>query len=106
MVLYVHPDGEKITFCYEHLFEIIGRRKTYLPKLSHTMPKGFNIKDYLNSAHEKIANKPLLDEKVQETMLVITEILDKTGLSRYIGGFAEINTGGPRESSPLIPAFA
>jgi len=101
--VYIHLDsGDPIAICYGHLLEIANRPGTYFPRLPLRQLKGFDLIKYLNEVREAVANK-LIDETVLNTFTVITELMDKTGLSKYVGGTAELFSIGFKDTK--IPAI-
>lgn len=106
MVLYTHSNGESVAICYHHLLEIENRHGKSYAVLPRTMPKRFDLVGWLNTVTKQISDKPISDPLVEKTLSIIADILEITKISKYVGGFAEINTGGLREAEPLILALA
>lgn len=99
--VYVHLDtGDSIAICYGHLLDIVNRPGTYFPRLELKRPKDFDLIKYLNEVRNSVANK-LIDETVLNTFTVITELMDKTGLSKYVGGTAELFSIGFKDTKIL-----
>lgn len=100
-VVYIHLEsGDQIAICYGHLLEIANRPGTYFPRLPLRKTKDFDLIKYLNGVREAVANK-LIDETVLNTFSVITELMDKTGLSKYVGGTAELFSIGFKDTKIL-----
>lgn len=100
-VVYVHVGtGDSIAICYEHLLDIANRPGTYFPRLPGKKLKDFDLIKYLNEVREVMADK-LIDEKVLNTFTTITELMDKTGLSKYVGGTAEMFNIGFKDTKIL-----
>lgn len=98
---YVHLDsGDIIAICYEHLMDIANRPGTYFPRLPSKKSKDFNLIQYLNEVREAVGDK-LIDEKVLNTFTIITELMDKTGLSKHVGGTAELFSIGFKDTKIL-----
>jgi|GEM_PF-2294749 len=100
-VVYIHLEsGDHIAICYGHLLEIANRPGTYFPRLPLRKAKDFDLIKYLNEVRAAVANK-LIDETVLNTFTVITELMDKTGLSKYVGGTAELFSIGFKDTKIL-----
>ncbi len=101
-VSYHHHGKEVIAFKYEYLLQIINTGKTYFPALPRTKAKWFDIIDYLNKTRDVLNDPKKLDNKRKaNTLRKITQFLDKTGLSRYVGGTAEFVRLGLKPT-PLV----
>lgn len=100
-VLYVHHTGDHIALCYGHLMEITNRPGTWCPRLSLKKSKDFDLIAYLNDVRTIALSRPLSDARTSNTFSLITELLDKTQLSRYIGGTSELFNNGLKPTKPL-----
>jgi len=100
--VYIHSEsGDHIAICYGHLLEIANRPGTYFPRLPLRKAKDFDLIKYLNEVRAAMANK-LIDETALNTCTVITELMDKTGLSKYVGGTAELFSIGFKDTKLSI----
>ncbi len=89
MVVFEHYSGDRVAVCYQHLVEIANRPGTYFPKLKPKMLPRFDLLDYLNQVKVAVSDKPLEEKKTQKTLETMIEFLDRTTLSKYVGGVAE-----------------
>ncbi|MFA5155610.1 MAG: hypothetical protein WC453_04220 [Patescibacteria group bacterium] len=90
LVSYIHHDGQRIDFSYICLLDMIGRQEETYFRLPYRRAKDFDIVDFLNQTRKKItkatAQGKIDPAKLEKTIIAATEILDATGLNRFIAG--------------------
>ncbi len=102
-VLYAHPQGWHIEICYDHLMARFNQPGTCFVPIPNKAPKNFDLVKYLNDTRTNLLTQPLRTRRTQKTIRIITELLDETKLSKYVGGVAEFFSIGLKEMAcPIL----
>ncbi|MFA5184715.1 MAG: hypothetical protein WC456_04305 [Patescibacteria group bacterium] len=100
LVIYRHHDGQVVAFAYDALLEIVKRAgKSYFINIPYRRGKKFDIIEFLNQTRENIRKSieagKVDSQKLENTLLATTDILDNTKLSKFIdGGTSAFLTSG------------
>lgn len=91
LVIYKHHDGQVVAFAYDALLEIVKRAgKSYFINIPYRRKKGFDIIEFLNQTRENIrknvATGKIDGQKLENTLLAVIDVLDRTELSKFIVG--------------------
>jgi len=103
-VFYVHQGVKVIAFEYEYLLKMAREAQECFPKLPAAKPEKFDLMEFLENARKKIEKnlggelsleKLTASQKEEEptneelAIKLIGDFLDKTRLSKYVGGAYE-----------------
>jgi len=77
--LFIFTGGGDITFCYQHLVEMVNKNDTYLPAVPLKMER-FNLDDFLNAVRKNLENRSPKSSKTKRTIRLLRNFLEKTGL--------------------------
>jgi hypothetical protein len=99
------PDGTEVRICYHHITDITNQPGTFLRRLSLEQAPNFDLVKYINENMGRIRKKDFKNEKVQATFGGLISLLDLGGISRFLGGPAElVQKGGIKLLKHFKPA--